>query len=154
MIWSAQADHTISNFLKAVFNNFYLVHSWIHCLSVLPHTTWYIISPQYSTQRIYYFKGVWRLWGFCLVVYSDFTEHHLGQSIQEWTKWNLWKTVFKNFTWSIVEYFVLFLSRCWQNRVFSTWQTMNITLSVFYGFHKIRTLFFILKQNSALKETA
>ena len=26
-VWSAKADHTPSNFLKAVFRNFYLVHS-------------------------------------------------------------------------------------------------------------------------------
>ena len=29
----------------------------------------------------------------------------MGQSIQEWTKWNLWKATFKKFTWSILEYF-------------------------------------------------
>ena len=37
---------------------------------------------------------------------------YLGQSIQEWTKWNLWKTALKNFTWSILEYFVAF---CWSS---------------------------------------
>ena len=31
----------------------------------------------------------------------------MGQNIQEWTKWNLWKTALKYFTWSILEYFVL-----------------------------------------------
>ena len=31
----------------------------------------------------------------------------MGQNIQEWTEQNLWKTAFKNFTWSILEYFVL-----------------------------------------------
>ena len=29
--WSTQADHSPSNFLKAVFHKFYLVHSWILC---------------------------------------------------------------------------------------------------------------------------
>ena len=31
-IWSAEADHILSIFLKAVFHKFYLVHSWILCL--------------------------------------------------------------------------------------------------------------------------
>ena len=31
VIWSAEAGHTTSNFLKAVFHKFYLVHSWILC---------------------------------------------------------------------------------------------------------------------------
>ena len=31
VIWSAQADHVTSNFLKAVFHKIYLVHSWILC---------------------------------------------------------------------------------------------------------------------------
>ena len=31
VMWSV-TDHIISNFLKAVFHKFYLVHSWIHCL--------------------------------------------------------------------------------------------------------------------------
>ena len=29
VIWSAQAEHITSNFLKAVFHKFYFVHSWI-----------------------------------------------------------------------------------------------------------------------------
>ena len=46
-------------------------------------------------------------------------KEYMGQCIQEWAKWNLWKTAFKkfyfvhscikplkNFTWSTLEYFV------------------------------------------------
>ena len=32
VIWSTSANHITSNFLKAVFHNFYLVHSGILCL--------------------------------------------------------------------------------------------------------------------------
>ena len=66
---------------------------------------------------------------------------YIGQSIQEWTKWNLWKTAFKkykriwsakqtislqifqklsstNFTWSILEYFVPYVCICkYMNRI-------------------------------------
>ena len=31
VIWFAEVDHITSNFLKAVFHKFYLVHSWILC---------------------------------------------------------------------------------------------------------------------------
>ena len=31
VIWSASADHVTTNFLTAVFHNFYLGHSWILC---------------------------------------------------------------------------------------------------------------------------
>ena len=30
----------------------------------------------------------------------------MGQSIKEWTKYNLRETTFKKFSWSILEYFV------------------------------------------------
>ena len=30
--------------------------------------------------------------------------YYLGQGIQVWTKQNLWRTAFKNFTWSTLEY--------------------------------------------------
>ena len=50
---------------------------------------------------------------------------HLGQSIQEFTKQNLWKTAFKkfeviwpaftNFTWSILEYLDLYYTFAFQN---------------------------------------
>ena len=58
-------------------------------------------------------------------VYVKYLEAYLGQSISEWTKWNLWKTAFKkfemtrqifprlsstNFTWSILEYFAQFMT--------------------------------------------
>ena len=32
-----------------------------------------------------------------LCIYLPFYWTYMGQSIQEWTKWNLWKTAFKNF---------------------------------------------------------
>ena len=42
VIWSAGADHITSNFLKAVFYKFYLVHSWILCLIfVMLCAIWY-----------------------------------------------------------------------------------------------------------------
>ena len=31
---------------------------------------------------------------------------YMRRSIQEWTKWILWKTAFKKCTWSTLEYFV------------------------------------------------
>ena len=34
VIWSAKSDYAISNFLKAVFHKFYLVHSWISWLII------------------------------------------------------------------------------------------------------------------------
>ena len=33
MIWSVLTDHITSNFLNGVFHKFYLVHSWIPCLT-------------------------------------------------------------------------------------------------------------------------
>ena len=33
----------------------------------------------------------------CLSQLSYYRKDHLGQSIQEWTKWNLWNTAFKKF---------------------------------------------------------
>ena len=33
----------------------------------------------------------------------------MGQSIQEWTKWILWKMAFKQFTQFTVEYFVSYI---------------------------------------------
>ena len=47
-IWH-KADHVTSNFLKAVFNKFYLVHSWIPCSkfwNCYPKTKW--LSKAYS----------------------------------------------------------------------------------------------------------
>ena len=69
-------------------------------------------------------------------IYSPMKGLYLGQSIQEWTKLNLWKTAFKkysvicpaladhigqisyrlsstNLTWSILEYFAPFLHIYW-----------------------------------------
>ena len=31
--------------------------------------------------------------------HANVDERYVGQSIQEWTKWNLWKTAFKKFKW-------------------------------------------------------
>ena len=39
----------------------------------------------------------------------------MGQSIQEWTKWNLWKTAIKNFTWSTFEYLDSYNVEDWKN---------------------------------------
>ena len=39
-------------------------------------------------------------------IWFSSTNYYVGQSIQEWIKQNLWKTAFKNFTWSTLEYFV------------------------------------------------
>ena len=37
VIWPAKADHITSDFLKAVFHKFYLVHSWrLTRFSILP----------------------------------------------------------------------------------------------------------------------
>ena len=38
-----EADHTPSNFLKAAFNKFYLVHSWILCPIFPFDDTWNIL---------------------------------------------------------------------------------------------------------------
>ena len=35
VMWCAKADYITSNFLKAVFNKFHLVHSGIHCPNYL-----------------------------------------------------------------------------------------------------------------------
>ena len=42
---------------------------------------------------------------------------HLGQSIQEWTKWNLWKTAFKKFPFLITLSHFSFTNR-WRSRHF------------------------------------
>ena len=82
-------------------------------------------SSQISVGKFYYLLNINALCFTSCITY-------LRQSIQEWTKWNLWKTVFKrfevnglfkqitclqifqklssiNFTWLIFEYFVPFL---------------------------------------------
>ena len=43
----------------------------------------------------------------CMLVCLDINDaptkwFHMGQGIQEWTKQNMWKTVFKNITWCIL----------------------------------------------------
>ena len=46
--------------------------------------------------------------------WAQFTQtflKYMGQSIQEWTKYNLWKTTFKKFYLSIIEYFVPYLRK-------------------------------------------
>ena len=54
---------------------------------------------------------------------------NMRQSIQEWTKWNLWKTALKNFTWSILEYFVPF---CWSTLKTSYTVTNDTEVSLEY----------------------
>ena len=48
------------------------------------------------------------------VIELQYDYDQMGQSIQEWTKQNLWKTAFKKIEviWSILEYFFPNLVQC------------------------------------------
>ena len=48
VIWSAEAEHITSNFLKAVFHKFHLVHSWKLC-SIFHFTYPIFHNPYYIT---------------------------------------------------------------------------------------------------------
>ena len=56
-IWSAEADHITSNFLKAVFQKFYLVHSWKLCpipsLRILHTMFWFNMKWKHSWWSAY-----------------------------------------------------------------------------------------------------
>ena len=53
MVWLSKADHITSNFLKAIFHNFYLVHSWIPWSNYIISWHWSLsVTPEDIRKRV------------------------------------------------------------------------------------------------------